>query len=753
MKKPSIHLLLAMCLALLAGCSTSDTGSARFAVSVPQALSASISRVSITSSAADSASVSVDLVFSNGVWGGFLGHIPAGAHRSFLARAFDASGTRLFEGSASGVTISANQTALVAITLQQLDTPPPFLLAAPVIDSLVASSASSSAGGALSLVATAHDPNPGDTLSYAWSSTAGAFSSASEASTSWSAPASVGIQTLTLTVTDPGGLSSTVSLAIYVTPRPVQGDARFSISFNGTPQVTALGAAPTRLAVGQTTSVSASASDPDGDSLSYSWSASCVGTWTQASSSSASFTPSELPAGACNNCRLTVSVSDGRGGQNTGTMALCVSNTPAINHLEPVILSASGSSLTAAPGQVLTFSVEASDPEGSALSFSWTANTGSSGTPVHGASSSSLTWTAPFCVRESIPPHLTATVTNAFNQRATQRFAVTGLPVCPPPSWASTGSLASPRNRHTATLLPNGKVLVSGGSNDSGPLATAELYDPASGTWSTTASMASPRFFHTATLLNNGKVLVSGGHHNSGPVATAEVFDPASGIWSTTASMASPRFFHTATLLNNGKVLISGGLGPQGPLATAEVYDPTSGTWSVTDSMTTPRYWHTATLLNNGQVLVSGGNDFRGGVAAAEAYDPASSTWSAAGSMASPRFSHTATRLHDGRVLISGGQTNSPTTATTAELYDPASSTWSATGFMASPRDRHTATLLPDGRVLIAGGAAAEEYDPALGTWSAAGSMASPHSEHTATLLPNGKVLISGGDTAELYTP
>jgi hypothetical protein len=118
--------MLALALALLAACSSSGTGSAQFAVSVPQSLSSSISRLSVTSSAADIPSVSVDLTSTNGVWGGFLGNIPAGSNRSFLAQAFDASGTLLFEGSASGVSITAHQTALVAITLQRVNAPPPF---------------------------------------------------------------------------------------------------------------------------------------------------------------------------------------------------------------------------------------------------------------------------------------------------------------------------------------------------------------------------------------------------------------------------------------------------------------------------------------------------------------------------------------------------------------------------------------------------------------------------------------------------
>jgi Bacterial Ig-like domain (group 2)/Galactose oxidase, central domain len=334
-----------------------------------------------------------------------------------------------------------------------------------------------------------------------------------------------------------------------------------------------------------------------------------------------------------------------------------------------------------------------------------------------------------------------------------------------------TGSMTAARDEHTATLLNNGNVLVAGGFNSTTAIASAELYDPATGSFTVTGSMTAARVGYTATLLNNGMVLIAGGDNAVGIVASAELYNPATGSFTATGSMTSPRYTHTATLLNNGKVLIAGGVRAGGDLASAELYDPATGTFTATGSMTSARDSHTAMLLNDGNVLVAGGYNPTTAIASAELYDPATGSFTATGSMTAARSLHTATLLNNGNVLVVGG-ISSPTVAqalASGELYNPSTGSFTATGSMISARCEHTATLLNDGNVLVAGGynpttglAGAELYDPATGTFTATGSMTSARFFQTATLLNDGNVLVAGGAnaagggpvaSAELYLP
>jgi len=253
---------------------------------------------------------------------------------------------------------------------------------------------------------------------------------------------------------------------------------------------------------------------------------------------------------------------------------------------------------------------------------------------------------------------------------------------------ATTGSMAIARAYHTATLLNDGTVLVTGGLDPAGdasgtPVASAEIYDPATGLFTlSVVSMSTGRSFHTATLVGNGKVLITGGSGNGTNSAAAELYDPATKTFTPAGNMTVARTGHAATLLNNGKVLLTGGAGTFGGDATttAELYDPITGSFTATNPMTSPRSVHTATLLNNGQVLLAGGSSFFYGgaqinsLSSAELFDP-TGTFTATADMTAIRESHTATLLANGQVLVVGGTNGtlgySPTTTVlaTAELH------------------------------------------------------------------------------------
>jgi len=280
----------------------------------------------------------------------------------------------------------------------------------------------------------------------------------------------------------------------------------------------------------------------------------------------------------------------------------------------------------------------------------------------------------------------------------------------------ATGIMLNARASHTATLLLDGTVLIAGGLNIENidrqefdfPIASAELFDATSGTFAATGSMATARSGHNATLLANaalantasyGKVLVTGGGGQ-----TAELYNPASRLFTETGPLLVIRTGETATLLNTGEVLVVGG-----GTATAELYDPTSGLFTATTGgMAEVRSGATATLLQDGTVLVAGPD------ATGERFNPITGTFAPVGPLRYKSAQSTANLLGNGTVLFAGGFTGGRTTLPSdlAQLYSPISQSFAETGALNTARYEHSGTLLADGRVLIAGGADCSPPNP-----------------------------------------
>jgi hypothetical protein len=370
---------------------------------------------------------------------------------------------------------------------------------------------------------------------------------------------------------------------------------------------------------------------------------------------------------------------------------------------------------------------------------------------------------APPWGRAPVPPGGPCTVT--------LRWDAAGLsyPLLVDPLWSTADSLGTPRGHHQATRLPDGRVLVTGGSSanytDNAAYATAEIYDPGLDSWAATGSMAAARLEHVAALLPDGRVLVAGGRSswNDGGLASAETFDPASGSFTATGSMGPGRAAARASALPSGKVLVTGGIDAGGAvLASAQTYDGDADAWAPAGSFVDARAHHTATTLVDGRVLVLGGHQNTPSSSAdypisASIYDEDVGGWQPVADWATSRGWHTATRLDNGRVVVIGGFIPSIFVALT-DVYDPGTNTWSSGPNLPLARDQHTATLLGNGNVLVTGG---EVTGPMPGVayptndawllaadasaWGGTNPNAIHRYGHSATLLDDGRVLVVGG--------
>ncbi|HKD54297.1 MAG TPA: kelch repeat-containing protein [Steroidobacteraceae bacterium] len=344
--------------------------------------------------------------------------------------------------------------------------------------------------------------------------------------------------------------------------------------------------------------------------------------------------------------------------------------------------------------------------------------------------------------------------------------------------WTPASATLIAHAYHTATLLPNGNVLVIGGQgNTADYTADAEIYHPLTDTWTPAPSLPTGIGNQTATLLNDGTVLVAGGNQanlEGMPGTQVEIYDPVTNTWTQGPDMISAHASHTATLLPSGKVLVAAGFGitsvvPVGPISSAEIYDPVAKTWSPAASLPLARVSHSAMLLASGTVLVAAGRtsaDPSGAQIMAVdgvVYDPASDHWTATGNLVTPRSAHTTTLLANGKVMLTGGRDINYSPLANTEIYDPATNSWSAGGNLLVARGDASATLLPTGKIMIVGGAVpcpptgcppgsgampggtSELLDPVANTSAVAANLNQGRFGHTATLMANGVLLVVGG--------
>jgi hypothetical protein len=328
----------------------------------------------------------------------------------------------------------------------------------------------------------------------------------------------------------------------------------------------------------------------------------------------------------------------------------------------------------------------------------------------------------------------------------------------PPPLLKPFGAMTEQRASHTATLLPDGRVLITGGfrkehgGDDEAYSSTAELFDSRTRKFSATGEMSYKRGGHTATLLTGGLVLIAGGWNLMGVISSAELYDPASEKFTTIGSMSIRRGGCSATLLNDGRVLICGGTG-RDVTASAELFDPARKSFTPTGSMTIPRHSHTATLLPGGRVLIAGGLSRRDAVlASSEIYDPGTGTFAASADMAAPRCKQAAVGLSRGEILILGGTDETTWRGNLAliERFDTGGEKFIRIPDMKRPRARFGMAVAPlaDGSLVVAGGDRAIELLNSAGGEaepSVVASLDRPYYYSTATTLYTGSVLILGG--------
>jgi hypothetical protein len=336
-------------------------------------------------------------------------------------------------------------------------------------------------------------------------------------------------------------------------------------------------------------------------------------------------------------------------------------------------------------------------------------------------------------------------------------------------SWSTTGVVTTGRFGSTLTLLDDGRLLAAGGkltlSGGEAPSAAAAIYDPGTGAWTPAASMGTARYTHAATLMADGRVMVSGGLINQFQVQTdsVEFYDPALDTWSPGTDMEVARVEHSALTLPDGRVLVTGDRSDQ--FSEPEIYDPSTTDWTPLPAF--PDHYAepgSLTLLADGRVFLLGeAVPFPNSIHAI-LYDPVADTWSVGAQLLPRRHSAPPAVLPDGRIAVAGGDLFD-TAFTDVDVYDTAADTWADSGHLSEVRADHATFALSNGLLLVAGGhdtdfpvQSAELFDPATGATSPLPPPAEPRDRSTsaqidgcAGMLLGGVVELTAPNTAEVF--
>lgn len=363
---------------------------------------------------------------------------------------------------------------------------------------------------------------------------------------------------------------------------------------------------------------------------------------------------------------------------------------------------------------------------------------------------------------------------NALDKSYTFEFqTVEKGPVLPGPSQLENlgNVLNNGRWFHRMTLLPSNRFLVAGGYVFDGSVTdiAENLVAGQKASFDIADRMQQPRAAHVQLLLPNGRVLLAGGEMDDNPftpLASCEVYDPATQTFSLVASMNFARSFAHGILLPEGRVLVTGGQSLDGSTFIfrddAEIYDPVADTWTpVANKMEIARSGHFSAVATDGNAVILGG---RSGVISGELWNATTRLFEPAQTLPSaPHFFGAGTTLPDGRPIVVGGFGSRSVT-----LYTVAFGFLNGLNQMAEERQFATATAFADGRVLIVGGADLTS-NPAILRDTAdivyqVGQtvkvfripdfpLPAPTSHHDAALGPQGNVWVTGGLPTNLQLP